>query len=209
MFGDRPIIKIKNFNKKDLSKLAEFSLIGMNFDRYSSSKVQNRIYAEYVVRDEYSKATIALGAYDDDDNFCGAVFAGFNNEVLIDQGCLNRSYSKVVESIMNIGFDADSGVYDQVNGFMLKELKSKMDFDGELMLFAVDPDTKGQGTGTKLLDALSKRYTGKKIYVFTDTNCSYQFYEHRGFDRCAEAEVHEPGQSADQKMKYFIYNKTL
>jgi len=46
-----------------------------------------------------------------------------------------------------------------------------------------------KGIGTALLGELAKRKKGKEIYLFTDTGCTYQFYEHRGFERVGQKDV--------------------
>lgn len=48
---------------------------------------------------------------------------------------------------------------------------------------AVDPNINGKGIGSRLLDELERREKGKLIYLFTNTGCTYQFYDRRGFER--------------------------
>ena len=36
---------------------------------------------------------------------------------------------------------------------------------------------------------LKKMESGKLIYLYTDNACTYQFYEHRGFERSEERQV--------------------
>ncbi|MCI1135489.1 GNAT family N-acetyltransferase [Enterococcus gallinarum] len=47
-----------------------------------------------------------------------------------------------------------------------------------------------KGLGTRLLNELQKRVQGKEIYLFTDSACTYQFYEKRGFQRQKEKRFH-------------------
>lgn len=47
----------------------------------------------------------------------------------------------------------------------------------------------GKGVGTALLSAFEKDESGKLIYLYTDNACTYQFYEHRGFERSEERQV--------------------
>lgn len=61
--------------------------------------------------------------------------------------------------------------------------------DGELRFLASNPKSKTKGIGTFLLNELARRESGKEIYLFTDTNCTYQFYEHRGFVRAGEQKI--------------------
>ena len=41
----------------------------------------------------------------------------------------------------------------------------------------------------KLLKEYQKREKGKEIYLFTDDQCTYQFYENRGFDKVGEEDI--------------------
>ncbi len=61
--------------------------------------------------------------------------------------------------------------------------------DGEIIFFAADPDCKIKGIGTALLSAFEKDESGKLIYLYTDNACTYQFFEHRGFERSEERQV--------------------
>ena len=58
--------------------------------------------------------------------------------------------------------------------------------DGEILFLAADPNCKIKGIGTALLCALEEREKGKTLYLYTDDACTYQFYEHRGFERMEE-----------------------
>ncbi len=55
--------------------------------------------------------------------------------------------------------------------------------DGEIVFFAADSGCKIKGIGTALLNALEEKEKGKLFYLYRDDACTYQFYEHRGFER--------------------------
>ena len=59
----------------------------------------------------------------------------------------------------------------------------------EIIFLAADPDCKIKGVGTALLSAFEKDESGKLIYLYADNACTYQFYEHRGFERSEERQV--------------------
>ena len=40
-----------------------------------------------------------------------------------------------------------------------------------------------------LLNELARRENGKELYLFTDDQCTYQFYEHRGFEKIGEKDI--------------------
>lgn len=81
--------------------------------------------------------------------------------------------------------------------------------DGEIIFLAADPDCKVKGVGTALLNALEEREKGKTIYLHTDDACTYQFYEHRGFERKEETDIVLEMPKGNVPLKCFIYSKTV
>ena len=80
--------------------------------------------------------------------------------------------------------------------------------DGEIRFLAADPETKVKGVGTMLLNELEQREKNKEIYLFTDDQCTYQFYERRGFERAGEKDiVLELGKKID--LKCLLYRKRI
>ena len=54
-----------------------------------------------------------------------------------------------------------------------------------------------------------KSSCGKEIYLYTDNACTYQFYEHRGFDRVGEKDgVLDFGENK-VPMTCLLYSKVL
>ncbi len=104
--------------------------------------------------------------------------------------------------------DSD-GVYASVNKELLAECSKKYDLDGEILFLAGDPDSKVRGIGTFLVEELRKRKKQKRIYLYTDDFCSYQFYEHRGFEKCGEKELNIKISGEMVNMKCFIYSTEL
>lgn len=173
-------IQIKEFNTKDLEKVRQFAVTGMKFDKYVENQFALYFYSKIVAEMELKNSTIALGAYLDN-KLVGFVFARCNFQRL--------KYSNPKRNItVNFGnklidlFDNDdmAKTYDQANQTMLKQfMKNKP--DGEITFFAVDPTIKHHGIGTRLLRALENKLHDQLIYVFTDSNCDYQFYLKKGF----------------------------
>lgn len=92
---------------------------------------------------------------------------------------------------------------------MLDKYKIRNNPDGEIRFLAANPNIKDKGIGTRLLREFEKREEGKEIYLFTDDQCTYQFYEHRGFQRVDEKDI-ELGSHKDKKnLKCFLYRKKL
>lgn len=90
--------------------------------------------------------------------------------------------------------------------------KHKGEFDGVLTLFAVDQDRRGLGVGNTLLDHLLgywERQKVKRIYLYTDTTCTYGFYEHRGFERLESKGLQIERDGKPFQMEVFLYGYSL
>jgi len=83
-------------------------------------------------------------------------------------------------------FGKQSAVYDE-----LLELQNET-YDGCLDFIILSERVQGKGVGKALWNSLTtyfKEHDVSKLYVFTDTDCNYGFYDHLGFTRRAEKEV--------------------
>ena len=63
---------------------------------------------------------------------------------------------------------------------------SGLTLDNEITLLAVDPSAQGLGIGTVLFDAASSYYASLgdlKAYLYTDSDCTWSFYEVHGMKR--------------------------
>ena len=81
--------------------------------------------------------------------------------------------------------------------------------DGEIIFLAANPDVKVKGIGTMLLNELTNREKGKQIYLYTDNACTYQFYEHRGFDKVGEKDIELDLGANKLPMTCLLYSKVL
>ena len=120
-----------------------------------------------------------------------------------------RLYIKAFDWIQNTLFKESVGIYDKTNKEMLNKYKSKNTPDGEIRFLAANPDMKVKGVGTLLLHELKKREKGKEIYLFTDDKCTYQFYEHRGFERVGEKDIEMDMNKKKIPLKCLLYRKKI
>ena len=68
----------------------------------------------------------------------------------------------------------------------------KASYDGTLDFLILSEEARGLKIGRKLWDELAvyfKKNDVKSIYVFTDTECNFGFYEHLGFSRKGQQDV--------------------
>lgn len=111
--------------------------------------------------------------------------------------------------IQRMFFKDGAGIYEDTTKEQLAHyLKSHIP-DGEIIFLAADSDCKIKGIGTALLNALEKKEPGKTLYLYTDNACTYQFYEHRGFERVEEKEILMNMPKGKINLKCFIYSKTI
>lgn len=100
-------------------------------------------------------------------------------------------------------------LYDSVNKELLAKYKETNSPDGEIIFLAANPDVKVKGIGTMLLNELTNREKGKQIYLYTDNACTYQFYEHRGFDKVGEKDIELDLGANKLPMTCLLYSKVL
>ena len=71
------------------------------------------------------------------------------------------------------------------------------------------PRAAGRGIGTLLLDELVRRRPGRRVFLFTDSGCTYQFYERRGFTRAATRNVRLSLPGGGLALECMVYVRTL
>ncbi|WP_449135709.1 GNAT family N-acetyltransferase [Senegalimassilia anaerobia] len=76
---------------------------------------------------------------------------------------------------------------EQADRDLLEQSGCNPDF--ELVLFAVSDKARGLGIGSTLMKHVQRYLAAEgalKAFVFTDTDCTWEYYEHRGMRRAAE-----------------------
>ncbi len=102
---------------------------------------------------------------------------------------LKTLYVKLVDLFQSTFLKGGSDVYNNANEKMLANYKKNNNPDGEIRFLAADPDIPSKGIGTMLINELEKNAKGKLIYLFTDDQCNYHFYDKRGFIRAGEEDI--------------------
>lgn len=120
-----------------------------------------------------------------------------------------KTYVKVVDIIQRILFKDSAGLYEDTTKKQLEQYLKSHSPDGEIIFLAADPDCKIKGIGTALLRKLEEREKGKLLYLYTDDACTYQFYEHSGFERAEENEIVLDVPKGKVPLKCFVYNKIM
>ena len=200
-------LELKELAEKDYKKVIRYAIKGMHFDMYIENKTILNLYGRYFWYLELLNATQVLAIYYGEE-LAGVLIADIYGEPKYHKSFPKTMYVKFVDFIQKHFFKDSVGVYDEVNKKLLQEYKKKNKPDGEIRFLSANPDLKVKGIGTKLLSELEKREKGKEIYLFTDDKCTYQFYEHRGFDKVGEEDI---TLELDKKvpLKCLLYRKKL
>ncbi len=201
-------MNIETLRKKDYSKVIGYAITGMHLDWYMSSKIILNAYGKYFLYMELNRATQIIAAYEGDE-LAGVLLAEIKGEKPVQYSFFKNVYVKVFNVLQHLVAGGAVGAYDEANKKMLNDYRSKVKIDGELIFLAADPETKGKGTGTVLLEELIRREPGKRIYLFTDSACTYQFYEHRGFDRVEEEHVDLELDNRKVPLDCYLYSREL
>lgn len=181
-------MELKRLRRRDERKCRAFARTGMHFDWYTESRFLQNLYARYFWYLEMNGATKVLAAYEDG-NLTGVLLARFEGEKRVRHSFFRTCFVKGVSFFMHVFYHGGAGSYDAVNRKFLEEYRKEYTPDGEIRFLAADPDRIGEGTGTYLLNALRIEEKDRETYLFTDSSCTYQFYDKRGFERFREEEI--------------------
>lgn len=201
-------MELKELQKKDFRKAIQFAVTGMHFNWYMKNKILLNLYGRYFWYLELTKATQVIAAYEND-RFAGVLLARMNNEKPVCRFFLYSLYVKVFEFFQNTFFKESAGEYEKCTEKMLEEYKKDNCPDGEIVFLAADPEAKTKGIGTMLLKEFERREKGKKVYLYTDDACTYQFYERRGFVRAVEKDIVVDMKIRRVPLKCFLFSKVI
>jgi len=200
--------KLKNFKKKDIKKAIQFAISGMHFELYIKNKTIRNLYGKYFWCLETNRATHLFAAYEGD-VLAGVILAEIKSEPRKYYSKRKAFYVEFVDLIQKLFFKDSAGLYDEVNKELFTKYTENYSPDGEIIFLAANPKVRIKGIGTMLLSELEKHIKGKTIYLFTDNACTYQFYEHRGFDRIGEKDIELDFGDKKVPMTCLLYSKTV
>lgn len=174
-----------SLSKKDYRKAIQFAIQGMHFDWYFRNPLLRRLYGRYFLYLELLRASRLLTVYSAD-QLMGILMCNLYGEKKLYNAHWMRFYVRLVDFIQHTFVKDGVEPYDKANRQMYTQYRKTETPDGEINFFAADPQARGKGICSILLKELEKELSGKKLFLYTDTGCSYEFYEHRGFIRQQE-----------------------
>lgn len=199
-------IEIKELRKKDHRAAISFAIKGMNFSRYAGNRLLLAVYGRYFWHLEMSRATQVIAAYAGD-KLAGVLLAEMEGQEKPHASWGRTWYVEILGWIQDLFYQEGIGVYEDANKALYARYRESNAPDGEILFLAADPEAQAQGIGSLLLAELERRERGKKIFLYTDDACTYQFYEHRGFERAAEMDVVLDMGRKKTPLKCLLYSK--
>ncbi len=181
-------LEIRPLRKRDFGKAIQFAITGMHFNRYTKSRTILNLYGRYFWYDELERASQVIAAYERD-QLVGVLLSDMKGEKKAYRSFWRRQYVRFINVLQQIFYKGGVEPYEAANKEMFINFSRKHQPDGEINFLAADPEAAERGIGTALLHELERREKGKTIYLYTDNNCTWQFYEHRGFKRVGEKQV--------------------
>lgn len=79
----------------------------------------------------------------------------------------------------------------------------------EILFLTANPKGRVRGVGTALLNQFERAAAGRLAYLYTDTGCTYPFYERRGFVREGEKDIEVKHGKSSFTLTCFLYAKQL
>ena len=199
-------IHIEPLQKKDFGRAQQYTIDCMHLNNLVDSYFVKFFSAHYWYM-EVAKATLALGAYYKEKLVGVMLVEEYGKPKLFSHWLLTPLL--YLMTLVVSYFYQKANIYYETNELFEKEFKKMNDADGEILYFAVDPVFNGNGIGSLLLKEVEKRNQGKSFYLFTDTECTYQFYEKRGFLRQCKRDITMKANGKDVQLTCFLYNKTF
>lgn len=177
---------IRNVARRDHAKAVAFAMEGMHLGSTIRIESLRRAYAWWFWYDELRKATQVIAAYDGD-RLLGVLLARMRGGAARPLPLGARLVWRAMDVVVALGnFEAD---HVRANRAMLDDYLRHHRPDGEILFLAADPHAGVPGIGTALLNELACREAGKEVFLYTDSGCTWQFYERRGFVRYGERTI--------------------
>ena len=201
-------IRIRDLKRKDCGKVIDFAIEGMNFGEYLDNRILLRLYGRYFLYLELKRATQVIAAYEGE-SLVGVIMADMCNEPKKYKSPFRNAYVGVMNFFIKMFFGKGASLYDKANKLMLKRFMKAHSPKGEICFLAADPKVQGKGVGSMLLGELEKRESGKLIYLYTDNNCNYRFYEKKGFALSESEEIQMKLSGKEIPLTCLLFSKTL
>lgn len=177
-------LHIGPFQKRDYHLAIKYASEGMHFDWYAHG-LGLKLYAWYFFHLELNKATRAWACYYRG-HFQGVVLGAIEGEQKIFRNPVKAALINVVAVFVGKLVKGGGDAYEKANQKMLVSFKRRIAPNrpqAEILFLTANNNSRVKGVGSLLLSQFERAAAGKLVFLYTDSGCTYQFYEHRGFTR--------------------------
>lgn len=181
-------INIRTYKKSDAKMIQDIIRETWKYDLFCSAKISKKLAKVYLYSCLSNQTYIRVATIHDmpigiimgkDINHYKSIslykIKQFFSIISLNMSTEGRNISKIFSKVSNIDKHLLS--------------KSNKKYDGEVAFFAINKNYLGFGIGRKLFNELIIYMKKQKIsycFLYTDTSCNYQFYEHVGMKMVAE-----------------------
>lgn len=207
-------IRVGELHRQDYSKAINWAIEGMHLGWFGATELLVQLYGTFFWYLELNRATQVIAAYQGDE-LVGVLLAAMEGEPLSRHHTGHTSLlAKLTERLQYLLARDEVEPYDEANRQLLKDYRARLAHQGqapqgEILFLAANPHSGVRGVGSALLEELERREPGKLVFLYTDTGCTYQFYEHRGFTRQGERIARLGHGKNATELGCFLYSKRL
>ena len=201
------MISFRPIEKQDYTNLERIISDTWNYEQLCGKKTARKMAKLYLA-----------GCLSEQDFTCVAVKDGRAAGVIMGKDLRIRHKTKLkyrlgfLSSLISMSLSAEGrktlkmyGGIDKIDRDLLNGTKQA--FDGELCFFVLDRRLRGSGTGKELFNRFmdyAAKNNMESFFLYTNSTCSFGFYEHRGLIRRGEKSFPVPGY--EEPMRFFIYS---
>ncbi|QUG43931.1 GNAT family N-acetyltransferase [Psychrobacillus sp. INOP01] len=188
-------IKYRNLEKDDYEQIKQLINNAFNINGFIKDKKVLDLVLKFYLQDCIVSSSFSKVA-EKDNKVIGIILGN----ALKDKHRLKNTYniisiactlmkgifiSKVNKKAINVFWKIQKAYNEMFQG-------KEKNFQGSIELFIVSQESRGLGVGGELLNSLTnymKSMRVNSIYVFTDSECNYGFYDSKKFKRINEQEI--------------------
>ena len=184
------MLTLKNtLNGFEQTQAVNFAIKEMQFDKLCKNHDSAVASCQIFWLEASKQATHLLSAFDEQDEFVGLLLANiYDCEKLVQNPeSVDNTLFLLKDTTFDYVYEDYELKYQSANRDMF--LPTKDQFDGEISFLVVDPEKRGKGVSSFLLDEFSKIAKDKTILFFGNDFYNCSFYEKNYFNKLQERNI--------------------